>query len=121
MDKCRIKKQQRQRRKQHIRKKLFGTPECPRLSVFRSLRNLYVQVVDDVNGVTLASANTLGEAFEGVKNTCNRPAAEKVGEAVARKTMDLGIRRVQFDRNGYKYHGRIKALADAARKAGLLF
>ena len=116
MDKCKIKKQQRQRRKQHVRKKLFGSPECPRLCVYRSLRNMYVQVIDDVNGVTLAFASTQGEAFDGAKNTGNRAASEKIGETVARKTMDLGIRRVKFDRNGYKYHGRIKALADAARK-----
>lgn len=101
-----------------VRKKIFGTPEHPRLSVFRSSRHIYAQLVDDWNGVTIASASSLKTNGAGGGNVA---AAATIGDDVARKALDLGVRRVQFDRNGYKYHGRVKALADAARKAGLSF
>jgi len=111
-----------QRRKNYVRSKVFGTPERPRLSVFRSNRHLYVQIIDDIAGVTLASAGTLGKSIrEQVGSSNNRKTAEIVGEAIAKQAVRVGIKAVCFDRNGYKYHGRVKALADAARKAGLAF
>jgi len=110
------------RRKLHVRKTIFGTPERPRLSVFRSNRHIYAQVIDDVAGVTLASASTETKANAGKKaSLSNVKAAEKVGEAVAKQAIGVGIKCVCFDRNRYKYHGRVKALADSARKAGLVF
>jgi len=110
------------RRKRRVRKKLLGIADRPRLSVFRSLRNVYAQVIDDVTGNTLVSANSLESAVkEELKYVGNKEAASKVGEAIARKSLAVGIRQVSFDRKGYKYHGRVKALAEAARKAGLIF
>jgi large subunit ribosomal protein L18 len=110
------------RRKYHVRKKSFGTPERPRLTVFRSNRQIYVQIIDDVAGLTLASASTQSKALKGqLQKTGNRKAAESVGEAIAKQATGVGIKCVCFDRNRYKYHGRVKALADAARKAGLVF
>ncbi len=110
------------RRKRRVRKKLLGIADRPRLSVFRSLRNVYAQVIDDVTGNTLVSANSLESAVkEELKYGGNKEAASKVGEAIARKSLAVGIRQVSFDRKGYKYHGRVKALAEAARKAGLIF
>jgi large subunit ribosomal protein L18 len=111
------------RRKYHVRKKVFGTPERPRLSVFRSNRHIYAQLIDDTAGVTLVAASTKGKAVRdqlpgGVKK---RQEAEVVGEALAKGALDVGIKCVCFDRNRYKYHGRVKSLADAARKAGLAF
>lgn len=114
-------KGQWKRRKNRVRKKVMGTAEQPRLTVFRSLRNMYVQVIDDINAVTLVAASTKAKDYSGEKKTGNKDAAGKVGEDVARKALALGIRQVRFDRNGYKYHGRVKALAEAARKAGLVF
>jgi large subunit ribosomal protein L18 len=112
----------RVRRQRRIREKVMGGPERPRLSVFRSLRNIYAQVIDDINGVTLAAASTKSKAITGkIAYGGNKAAAEKIGELIARQALELGIRQVRFDRRGYKYHGRIKALADAARKAGLVF
>ena len=104
------------RRKKHVRKKVFGDPERPRLSVFRSSRNIYAQVIDDIAGATLASASTVSKKLE---NGGSVKAAEKVGEIVAKQALDMGIKCVRFDKNRYKFHGRVKALADAARKAGL--
>lgn len=121
MDKCKYKTELRIRRKHRVRKKISGSAECPRLSIFRSLRHMYAQVIDDENGVTLAAASTMSEKFEDLKAKGNCQAASKVGEAVARKAMALGIRRVCFDRSGFQYHGRVRALAEAARKTGLLF
>lgn len=106
------------RRKHHVRKKVFGTSERPRLSVFRSSRHMYAQVIDDVGGVTLASAST---CVKDSKNGGNKKAAAKVGEELAKQALGVGIKCVCFDRNRYKYHGRLKALADAARKEGLAF
>jgi large subunit ribosomal protein L18 len=111
-----------QRRKFHVRNKLNGTPERPRLSVFRSSRHIYVQVIDDVAGLTLASASTKSKTLrDKIAKTGNRKAAEIIGEAIAKQAMGVGIKCVCFDRGPYKYHGRVKSLADAARKAGLAF
>ena len=111
-----------QRRKFHVRKKLHGTPERPRLSVFRSSRHIYAQVIDDMAGLTLASASTKSKAMrDKVTKTGNKKAAEMVGEAVAKQAIGVGIKCVCFDRGPYKFHGRVKSLADAARKAGLVF
>ena len=111
-----------QRRKYHVRKKVFGTPERPRLSVFRSNRHIYAQIIDDIAGATLASASTRTKVLrEQLTNAGNKKAAEIVGEAVAKQALGVGIKCVCFDRNKYKFHGRVKALADAARKVGLVF
>jgi len=110
------------RRKRHVRKKVIGLPERPRLSVFRSNRHIYAQIIDDAGGVTLVATSTVGkELREQTSQGGNRKAAEAVGEALAKKALDVGIKCVCFDRNRYKYHGRVKSLADAARKAGLAF
>jgi large subunit ribosomal protein L18 len=110
------------RRKFHVRKKLHGTPERPRLSVFRSSRHIYAQVIDDVAGLTLASASTKSKTLhDKIAKTGNKKAAELIGEAIAKQAMGVGIKCVCFDRGPYKYHGRVKSLADAARKAGLKF
>jgi large subunit ribosomal protein L18 len=108
------------RRKHHVRKKVRGTPERPRLSVFRSNLHIYAQVIDDQAGVTLAAAGTLGKKA-GEKYGGNKAAAEAVGKAVAEAAKAKGVTQVAFDRGPYKYHGRVKALADAARAAGLKF
>ena len=109
------------RLKRHIRVrgKISGTPECPRLNVFRSNANIYAQLIDDVNGVTLASASTLEKDFEGA--TGNVEAAKKVGLALAERAKAKGIEDVVFDRGGYLYHGRVAALAEGAREGGLNF
>lgn len=110
------------RRKYRVRNKVKGTPERPRLSVNRSSRHIYAQVIDDVAGLTLASASTQSGTLKGqLKQTGNIAAAEAVGEAVAKAALGVGIKCVKFDRGYYKYHGRCKALAEAARKAGLAF
>ena len=112
----------RVRRRHHVRKKVFGTPERPRLSVFRSARHIYAQIIDDVAGVTLASASTRNKAVrDQMQRTGNKQAAGIVGEAVAKAALNVGIKCVCFDRGPYKYHGRCKALAEAARKTGLVF
>ena len=109
------------RLKRHIRVrgKISGTPECPRLNVFRSNANIYAQFIDDVNGVTLVSANTLEKGFEGA--TGNAEAAKKVGTVLAERAKAKGIEEVVFDRGGYVYHGRVAALAEGAREGGLKF
>lgn len=105
-----------------VRKKIFGTPERPRLSVFRSLNNIYAQVINDATGTTIAAASTLEKAVqEKVAFGGNIEAAKVVGQVIAEKAKAKGITRVVFDRGGCIYHGRIKALADAAREAGLEF
>jgi large subunit ribosomal protein L18 len=113
----------RLKRHRRVRKKLFGTPECPRLSVFRSIKHIYAQVIDDQNGITIVSASTLSPDVrdEIAGNTSNVEAAKVVGKAVARKAIEKNIIGVVFDRGGYLYHGKVKALADAAREAGLTF
>ena len=110
---------QRIKRHKRVRAKIAGTPERPRLNVFRSETNIYAQIIDDVNGVTLVSANTLDKAFEGA--TGNAEAAKKVGLMIAERAKDKGIEEVVFDRGGYVYHGRVAALADGAREGGLKF
>ena len=102
-----------------VRGKISGTPECPRLNVFRSNANIYAQIIDDVNGVTLVSANTLEKDFEGA--TGNVEAAKKVGAVLAERAKAKGIEQVVFDRGGYIFHGRVAALAEGAREAGLKF
>ena len=109
----------RKARHSRVRSNLFGTPEKPRMCVFRSNKNIYVQVIDDVNGVTLAAASSLDKEFSGYGG--NKEAAKKVGEAIAKKALDKGIDTVAFDRGGFLYHGRVKELADGAREAGLKF
>lgn len=110
------------RRNWRSRRKVFGTSERPRLVVFRSGRHIYAQVIDDMAGVTLASASSLSKSLrESIKYGGNQDAAKSVGTAIAKQAVDVGIKAVCFDRNGYRFHGRIKALADAAREAGLAF
>ena len=110
------------RRKHHVRKKVVGTSDRPRLAVFRSNRHIYVQIVDDIESATLVSASTRAKSLRGrLPYGGNIKAAETVGEAIAKDALKVGIQRVCFDRNKYKYHGRVKALAESARKAGLVF
>ena len=104
-------------RHERVRSKVFGTSECPRLCVFRSNTNIYAQIIDDSKGVTLVSASSLELKLKNV----NVEAATKVGESIAKKAKKAGIKKVVFDRGGYLYHGRVKALADAARENGLEF
>ena len=110
---------QRIKRHKRVRAKISGTPERPRLNVFRSETNIYAQIIDDVNGVTLAAASTLEKDFEGA--TGNKEAARKVGALIAERAKAKGIEEVVFDRGGYVYHGRVAELAEAAREAGLKF
>jgi len=121
-----IKKEDRnlKRIKRHlrIRKKVKGTPQKPRLAVFRSEKHIYAQIIDDTKGHTLVSASTLDkELRQKLSKTYNIEAAKEVGKLIAQRALSLGIKTVVFDRGGFKYHGRIKALADAAREAGLKF
>jgi large subunit ribosomal protein L18 len=112
----------RERRKLRVRRKVFGTPERPRLSIFRSLKNISAQLIDDERGRTVCSASSLNKAVgDQLKSGGNRTAATVIGQILAERARMQGIRKVAFDRNGYRYHGRIKALAEAARKAGLEF
>lgn len=115
---------ERLRRKRHVRvrARVSGTPERPRLNVFRSLKNIYAQVVDDTQGVTLAAASSLSAGLlpDG-KNGGNIEAARAVGTLIAQRAIEKGVTTVVFDRGGFQYHGRVKELADAARKGGLEF
>ena len=111
------KERRRDRRKYRIRKKVFGTSERPRMSVFRSNKHMYVQVIDDTKGVTIASASDLEKEHSSLKPTVQD--AEKLGEIVGKRLLDLKVTAVVFDRNGYLYHGVVKAIADGARKAGV--
>ncbi|HVH95456.1 MAG TPA: 50S ribosomal protein L18 [Bacillus sp. (in: firmicutes)] len=110
------------RRKRHarVRTRLSGTEARPRLNVFRSNKHIYAQLIDDVNGVTLASASTLDKEIN-LDSSSNLDAAVKIGELVAKRAVEKGVKTVIFDRGGYLYHGRVKALADAARENGLEF
>ena len=110
---------QRLKRHKRVRGKISGTPEMPRLNVFRSEANIYAQVIDDVNGVTLVSASSLDKAIAGYGG--NIAAATAVGKLVAERALAKGIETVVFDRGGYVYHGRVAALADGAREGGLKF
>jgi len=112
----------RVRKHVRVRKKIAGTAEKPRLSVFRSSRHIYAQIIDDVSGTTLVAASTLDEAIKGkLEYTGNKNAAHEVGKLVGAKAIEKGIKKVVFDRGGYLYHGRVKELADGAREAGLEF
>ena len=110
----------RKARHMKVRNKISGTPARPRLNVYRSSKNIYAQIIDDVNGTTLVSASTLDKDLDA-NNGGNKDAAKLVGEAVAKKALEKGIEVVVFDRGGYIYHGRVKELAEAAREAGLKF
>jgi large subunit ribosomal protein L18 len=112
----------REKRKQRIRKKLAGTTERPRLTVYKSLKHMYAQIVDDTTGRTIAAVSTGSKALKNeVQEDDKTGAAKKVGAAIARAAKEKGVTRVVFDRNGFDYHGRIAAVAEAAREAGLEF
>jgi large subunit ribosomal protein L18 len=112
----------RLRKHVRVRKKIKGTPERPRLNVFRSLNHIYAQIIDDVNGVTLVSASTLDKELKGkMKFGGNKEAAKEVGKLIGSKALGKGIKSVVFDRGGYLYHGRVKELAEGAREEGLDF
>lgn len=111
--------QKRLRRHKRVRGKISGTNSRPRLNVFRSTSNIYAQLIDDVKGVTLASASTLDKELNGYGG--NKEAAKKVGNLIAKRALEKGITEVVFDRGGYIFHGRVKELADGAREAGLKF
>ena len=112
-------KQAKNKRHLRVRKKIAGTPERPRLCVFRSAKNIYAQIIDDVNAVTLVAASSLDKDFNGAGS--NKEAARIVGTSVAKKAIENGISEVVFDRGGYIYHGRVQELAEGAREAGLKF
>ena len=121
-DKNKLKAKRLQRRKFSVRKAIFGSGERPRLSVFRSDKHIYAQVINDFDGKTLAAASSVSAEVRGdLKNGGNIEAAKRVGKAIADKAKSAGITMVSFDRGGNRYHGRIKALADAAREGGLKF
>ena len=112
----------RVKRHARVRKNLFGTPERPRLCVYRSNKNISAQVIDDVNGVTLVAASSLDKELKGeIGYGGNKEAAKKVGEALAKRALAKGIEEVCFDRGGFLYHGRVEQLAEGAREAGLIF
>jgi large subunit ribosomal protein L18 len=119
MDRARHRVEARDRIRERIRRKVTGTSERPRLAVFRSLKSIYAQVIDDTTGQTIVSASSLDK--DSSAKGSNAAAAKAVGELIARKAKDKGVTRVVFDRGGYLYHGNIKALADAARENGLEF
>ncbi len=112
-------KKARLKRHARVRNKISGTPERPRLNVFRSSKHIYAQLIDDVNGVTLASASTMEKDFTEYGG--NKEAAKKIGETIGKRALEKGIQEVVFDRGGFVYQGRIKELADGARASGLKF
>ncbi len=116
------KRERRLRKHRRVRKKVFGTSERPRLAVFKSLKHMYAQIIDDTKGHTLVSASTLDpEVRESIKGLTKTEAARVVGEVIAKRAIEAGIKKVVFDRGGFIYHGRIKAVAEGARKGGLEF
>lgn len=121
MNKHEHKTLRRNRRRTGIRKRIVGSPVRPRLAVYRSLNHIYAQIIDDLAGTTLASASTRDKSVSVSTGTGNAAAAEAVGKALAERAQKAGVSQVIFDRGGFKYHGRVKALAEAARKAGLEF
>lgn len=121
MAKTALKTITRLKRQVRVRKKVRGTSERPRLNVFKSARHIYAQIIDDSKGVTIVSSSTLKNVAEDIKSTGNISAATIVGKDIACLAIEKGITSVVFDRNGFLYHGRIKALAEAARESGLLF
>ena len=117
-----IRLQARLKRQKRIRKKILGTPQRPRLSVFRSARHTYAQIIDDAQGRTLTAASTMDAQLKDTPKFENKIAAAKfVGKLIGERALDKGIKQVVFDRNGFLYHGRIKSLSEGAREAGLLF
>ena len=117
-----IRHQARLKRKKRIRKKIHGTPQRPRLSVFRSARHIYAQIIDDTTGRTLTAASTLNQQAKDAPKFKNKVAAANfIGELVGERALNQGIKEVVFDRNGFLYHGRVKSLSEGARKAGLIF
>ena len=121
MAKTAIKTITRLKRQVRVRRKVRGSSERPRLNVFRSARHIYAQIIDDANGTTLVATSTLCEVAQGLSNTGNITAATLIGKEIAKLALAKGISSVVFDRNGFLYHGRIKALADSARESGLNF
>ena len=122
MAKIRTNKGRRVMRHARVRRKIVGTPERPRLSVYRSLNHVYAQVIDDSQGTTLAAASSLESTVQSQKNGKSKvDVAGLVGDLISERAKEKGVGTVVFDRGGYKYHGRVKALADAARKGGLVF
>ena len=112
----------RNRRRRHVRRKVSGTPDRPRLTVFRSHKNMYAQIIDDTAGRTLVAASTMEQSSrQALAGGGNRQAAKIIGQALAAKAAEAGIKKVVFDRNGYAFHGRVKELADGARDGGLEF
>lgn len=120
MDRQRLKTVRRNRRRRGARKRIVGTPERPRMAIYRSLNHMYAQVIDDMAGRTICAVSTR-ESLEGVEGTGNCAAAAAAGKKLAEKAAAAGVKNVTFDRGGFRYHGRVKALADAARKEGLSF
>lgn len=120
MDRQKAKQTRRTRRRIGIRKRVSGTGAIPRLSIYRSLRHVYAQVVNDLDGTTLCAASTMDKGFDAA-TTGNVEAAKAVGKLIAQRAKDKGIEKVVFDRGGFRYHGRVRALADAAREGGLKF
>ncbi|MCA9778223.1 MAG: 50S ribosomal protein L18 [Candidatus Eremiobacteraeota bacterium] len=120
MIKKRPRKESRKARHGRVRRKVSGTPECPRLAVFKSGKHIYAQLIDDVNGTTLAAASSLDKSIKGQKGTFTE-RARMVGELAAERAAGKGVTDVVFDRGGFKYHGRVAALAEAAREKGLNF
>ena len=112
-------KANRAKRQIRVRAKISGTAACPRLNVFRSAKHIYAQIIDDVNGVTLAAASTAEKSFENYGG--NKEAAKEIGKLVAQRAIEKGVTCVVFDRSGYLYHGRVKELAEGAREGGLQF
>lgn len=122
MNLSREKRRKRERRHKRVRQRIIGTAERPRLSVYRSLKNVYCQLIDDMAGRTLAASSTLQkDVREKIRYGGNKAAAELVGQKIAEEAKKIGVQRVVFDRGGYKFHGRIKALAESARKNDLMF
>ena len=113
------KNKNRDRRHKRLRKKISGTDSRPRLSVFRSNKNIYAQIIDDNKGITIVATSSLSKDFSGTGG--NKEAAKKIGTDIAKKALDKGVKEVVFDRGGYIYHGRVKELAEGAREAGLIF
>jgi large subunit ribosomal protein L18 len=115
-----VKQERRQRRKMRVRRRVFGTAETPRLTVFRSLKNIYAQMIDDETGRTLVEASTVSKELKGsLKYGGNIAAANQVGSLLAQRAAAKGVKQAVMDRNGYRFHGRIKAVAEAVRKAGI--
>ena len=121
MNKNKAKQMRRTRRRIGIRKRIVGTPQRPRLSIYRSLNHIYAQVIDDMAGTTLASASSRDKGVKVGDNAGNSEAAKAVGVVLAERAKNAGVESVVFDRGGFKFHGRVKALADAARENGLKF